>query len=598
MDYLLEKLSNAKVVLWGGADGNEKDALAYLLENGIRPLYCINDNQALKTVTVNENTYSIPVYDLNVLNNEDKSGVIVVITLKYPLCSKIVAQLSQLGIQYCFYSKNITTCDLLQHHLGFYNDKIGFCCGAHNNFHKELPLFPYLDTAEETITHMLQVREDILKGLNNIGNVEIAKSCANCCRLHIIPHHLSDIGYGIEKLSLINISCYPSVCQAKCVYCSVPLRKTNTYEEAKHSIYPKMITQMIEHLQKNNLLDENCRFEFAPAEITITPFKDVLLNATAGYDSTFLTNGFIFDAQIADSLNKNDSELRLSLDSGTRQTFELVKGRDFFDTVVENLKNYRKHGRIELKYNILPGINDSNENITGIINILKELNLEYIRLSFDYELPIRTAFYGIVKFVKELEKNDLSFLFHVYYTSEEIKRVIDNYWNADLQKYYEQKVRNLSKFFNINESYQEYRKYVYLVEIKDLIAHFHKGVRFAFLGNHKSHMGQWVLEAFNKLKIPVQILNDKDLGKSCETLNPKADIFLICDSNGFDGSPLQINLEKEQRVLNIKNYFYSLEPMEFFVERNISPAYLEKSHNQRYSGSLNIIRWLKKFFRD
>ncbi|TCL42826.1 radical SAM protein [Harryflintia acetispora] len=445
MDYFIKELTNKKVVLFGTGN-NGIYALEYLINNDIFPLYFVDDDCVVENVSTLDNKYRFKVNTPQMLNAEDKSKLMVIITDEYPRCMDIASRLLEKGVKYSFYSKDITTCDLLQHHLGFYNDKIGFCCGAHNNFHKTLPLFPYSSTSQETIANILKTRENILKSLNNIGDTKYAKACANCCRLQVIPNHISDIGYGVEQFSLINISCYPSICQAECIYCSVPTRENNNYEAAKHSCYPKMIAEMIQYLKQNNLLDSNCRFEFATAEITVTPFKDILLEATAGFDSTFLTNGFIFDDQIANSLKQNDSELRLSLDCGTRETFKIVKGRDLFEKVLENLRRYRKQGRMELKYNILPGINDSDKNIEGIISILQELNLKYIRLSFDYESPLRASFYGIVRFVNALERNGLSFCFHVYYDAEEIKNIIDKYWNLELQKYYEKKEKDLSVF--------------------------------------------------------------------------------------------------------------------------------------------------------
>lgn len=504
MDYTIEKLMNVKVVLFG-ADGKGKHAFEYLVENGIHPLYFVDDNREIKNIRIidsEQREREFAVYNPEVLFDEEKSNLAVVIAKNYSSYSGIKSRLAEMEVKYYFYSKDIISCDLLQHHLAFYNDKIGFCCGAHNKFHKSIPRFTYLNMAEETIVSMLQTREAILKGLNNIGDKEIAKPCADCCRLHTIRHHISDIGYGVEKFSLINISCYPSICQAECIFCNVPNNKNiNNYKSALSSHYPKTIAEIILYLKKNNLLEDNCRFEFAPAEITITPFKDILFDATKGYCLTILTNGFIFDQQIANSLRENDSEVRLSLDSGTRETFKIVKKRDLFDEVVKNLINYRKHGRMELKYNILPGINDCDKNIDGMVNILKELNLEYVRLSFDYEIPLRSAFFGIVKFINALDKKNLSFCFHVYYTAEEIKHIIDEHWSAELESYYEEKSCDLSNFFKMNNDYNEYRNYVYETEIKDLITFLKEETRFSFLGNQKSSKNRRILSAFQKIDI-------------------------------------------------------------------------------------------------
>ena len=583
MDYMIDNLKNVKVVIFGTGD-KSKYAIEYLLENNIKALYFVDDNNEIKTMQIIDNKqieHKFIVYNPEVLFDEDKANLAVVITTDYSSYPMIKSRLTEMGIKYYFYSKDIITCDLLQHKIGFYNEQIGFCCAADKKNINYLPYFPYLNTVEETIVSFLQTREAIFKGLNNIGDVQIAKFCKDCCRLRTIKNHISDIGYGLEKISIFNISCYPSICQAKCIYCNVPDERVNSYELASQSRYPKMITEIIIYLQKNNLLENNCYFQFAPAEITITPFREALLDATKKYKSSFCTNGFLFDQQIADSLRNNNSFVYISLDCGTRETFKIIKGRDLFDKVEKNLINYRRNGEVILKYNILPGINDGDKDIVGTINILKELNLRFINLSHDYDLPLRTAFYGIVKFAKLLEENNLIFYFHAkQYTTEQTKRIIDEHWNCELEKYCKDKSYNLSIFFNTNNDYEKYRNYVYETEIKDLFSYFIKETRFSIFGNKKCYKNQMILSSFQKFGIiPPQI---KFSEETLNELNCNTDIFIILDSNEISDSIFLENIKQTQRALYIENYFNSLVPAKSYLEKTISIKYLKCYEEQVY----------------
>jgi len=586
MEYMIDKLMNTKVVIFG-AGSKGKYAFEYLTENGIHPHYFVDNNREIRSIRIIDSYKRECEFIVNnpeVLFDEDKSNLAVIITTNYSSHSEIKSRLAERGIKCYFYTKDIVTCDLLRHKIGFYNEKLSFCCAADKKNNSMRPLFPYLNTAEETIISFLQGREAILKGINNIGDIEIAKNCKDCVRLHTIKNHISEIGFGLEKINIFNISCYPSICQANCIYCDIPNNLTSDYKLALQSKYPKMITEIIVYLQKNQLLENDCYFQFAPAEITVTPFKDILLEATKNYKSSFATNGFIFEQKIADSIKLNCSKLNVSLDAGTRKTFFIIKKRDLFDKVVENMKNYRKYGReygwLTFKYNILPGINDNDEDIDGMVKVLKELNLKHLSLSHDYLLPLRTALLGIVKFVNLLDENNFEFNFHVkYFTSEQTKRIITEYYSAELDSKLKEKSINLMNIFNSNNDYNKYRLYVYEVEINELLTCFRKETRFSILCNKNKHKNQMVLAAFQKFGIPPttpmqiskEVLNE---------LDRSTDIFIIIDSNEISGSKFFEHIEQTKRALYIEKYFYSLVPTKFYLEKTISSEYLEDAYHR------------------
>lgn len=65
---------------------------------------------------------------------------------------------------------------------------------------------------------------------------------------------------------------------------------------------------------------------------------------------TFYTNVEIYSDEIAEFLRTGNSTVNISLDSGTPETFSIVKGRNSFDKVLSTIENYAKVGNVELKY--------------------------------------------------------------------------------------------------------------------------------------------------------------------------------------------------------------------------------------------------------
>jgi len=257
------------------------------------------------------------------------------------------------------------------------------------------------------------------------------------------------------------------------------------------------------------------------------------------------------------------------LDSGTKETFKLVKGYDLFDKVLDNLKKYREYNVFVLKYNILPGVNDDDTDIEGIVKILKLLNLASLHLSFEYNMPLRTAFYPIVKFVAKLKENNLSFSFHSYYTPSQIENFIEMYFNSESQNYYFEKNHHLKEVFKkeyVND-YNGYKEYVYRNEIRELFECL-KGHRIALLG--KICKNQRLAAAIQKLGMPIQ-LPDLGLEESYDAVKDSADIFIVPERRLLKGisSYIESKGSDSKRLLDIEKYFCSFETPTLFLRNNL-----------------------------
>jgi pyruvate-formate lyase-activating enzyme len=452
--------------------------------------------------------------------------------------------------------------------LGFYGDKIGFCCNSTSGFYSRRPKLPYFYTAEETTMNFLNHKNAIINELKGLAEVNALNACVNCPRMGK-NFTLGEDKFNDTEIRHIDLACYPSVCQAKCIYCQEYKKSENTLHNTKQSIYPKIVAEIIHFLRNNNRIANSCIVTVAPAEITITPSKDLLLDAISYYKSRFLTNCFLFDQKIADSLKSKESLVNVSLDSGTRETFKLVKGRDMFCEVIENLKRYRSCGNVEVKYIVLPGVNDDINDYVGIAEILKTLNIDSLIISFDYGLPLRTSLFSIAKLVRILTENGKSFIFHAYYSVEQINDFIEKFITPNTQQTLETKYNLLKDTFNAlyKDDYETYKKYIYTLEIKELVECFTPDTRFALLGN--SCANEIIQSSFKELHVPLQ-LNAAPYIEAYKELKDNADIFIIHDKSYFTDTSFLANYTNDERArfLDIERYFFSFEPAKTFVMRN------------------------------
>lgn len=112
------------------------------------------------------------------------------------------------------------------------------------------------------------------------------------------------------------------------------------------------------------------------------------MNLVRGKPAAFYTNCMKYDEAVAKNLHENpNSAINLSIDAGTPETWKRIKGRDNFETVMENLARYRAEsaqaGQITMKYIVLPDINDIYEDYVSLIEIMKALDVKHLTLSRD-----------------------------------------------------------------------------------------------------------------------------------------------------------------------------------------------------------------------
>lgn len=263
---------------------------------------------------------------------------------------------------------------------------ITFCCERI----EDRPALSIGDSVEETLKKFMKLRNDFILesinlGLNGENNVDrnVTKSCMKC------PHYLntSNIENLDNLIHYVNLSMYPAPCQCKCVYCDIHEGDSDKFVKEKHGKYYDKLFELLRYAKNNGFIAPDVTWQVSAAEITIHPYKDEIMDLVSDDRAVFYTNGFIFDEKIAKNLSKNPkSSINLSIDAGTSVTWERVKGVDNFSTVISNLEKYCDEslpGQITLKYIILPGINDNIEDFISVVDIMKKLKCNHLKISRD-----------------------------------------------------------------------------------------------------------------------------------------------------------------------------------------------------------------------
>ena len=294
----------------------------------------------------------------------------------------------------------------------------------------QVPAVSMEGSAEDILNNFINNRNSVIDYLKKEGDKakKIRKDewlgCKKCASFQ-------KNNWNVESaIKYVNLSAYPSPCQCKCVYCYACLNWENT-PKVKQA-YEKMF-DLVELAEKKGLIAADADWQVSSGEITIHPYKERFLKIVENKKVYFYTNAFIYDEDIANILRRNkNAKINISIDAGTPHTWKKIKGVDNYKEVCENLIAYRKAAiaanQIEIKYIILPGINDSKEDGEGLLKLLDLLDASYVIFSRDMlvKYSSRRENYRLLKSAARLFwlclKNNISVV-QYYYSSKERRKI-------------------------------------------------------------------------------------------------------------------------------------------------------------------------------
>lgn len=176
-------------------------------------------------------------------------------------------------------------------------------------------------------------------------------------------------------------------CNSNCIYCSAPRDKYVLENTKVYKVLP-LVKDMIE----NNILKKSGTIDFAGGEPTIYNEFEALLSEFVKNDFEKIiihTNAIKKSNSIIKALKKGCARVLVSIDAGSKEIHRKVKQVNSYDSVWKNLKEYAKQQPdgadfVKAKYIIVPGLNDSEEEITLWLEKCKSINIKSVVLNLDF----------------------------------------------------------------------------------------------------------------------------------------------------------------------------------------------------------------------
>ncbi|GHV28400.1 hypothetical protein FACS1894167_05300 [Synergistales bacterium] len=276
-------------------------------------------------------------------------------------------------------SRKYLSCDFLQSDMIISDTELFWCCVSSYVQATRPKVELFTEDVSKSIGNFQKLKEQTIRDIQDKTRQD-KTPCVGCVKLMEkywpIDNKIKSVAFGFE---------YP--CQLSCCYCG--------HRNAVHKIDAEAIkkqrqfswTKFFETLENNELISSDAIVALASGEITCTPNKDAVLASVTKYSLGILTNAVLYDEQIALLAARIGSHMNVSVDSGIRETYKLVKGLDAFDRVFENIGKYIAKGvRVIVKYIFLPQ-NSDDENVIGFINNCIKAGVKEIEISRDQLNP-------------------------------------------------------------------------------------------------------------------------------------------------------------------------------------------------------------------
>ncbi len=281
------------------------------------------------------------------------------------------------------------SCRLLEHGIYFYLDPgskqlcVGHCCNTDN---LELPdrLYLYDDLKNQTLSwdyifeEKRKLRENAKKGI-------YPTQCNGCFELQ--ERDWDDENY-INHLTAGHIM----KCNSRCVYC--PIGRIPDCHNREQDVDMKPI---IAELSQKNLLRYNGSLRFVGGEPTLMNEFDWLVDLFSEHNVPEIyvpTSAIRLSKSLCKVLEKVESAaIVASVDSGTKETFEKVKGTKFFNVVSKNMQTYLKHARkknfVISKFILFTNYNDTAFEVEKWLENCNKIG--HIEVQFDSEHSVSSS---------------------------------------------------------------------------------------------------------------------------------------------------------------------------------------------------------------
>ncbi len=222
-------------------------------------------------------------------------------------------------------------------------------------------------------------REEHIELMKNGSSI---KACEGCLwiREKDWPERKNEFKY-----ILINIW---TKCNLKCIYCD-----THSNIDVINNTKEYDIIKVLEDMINKKVITPNTKIDIAGGEAALDKnfngMIELLLNSGIK-KINISTNATIYSDVVAKGINKGVISIITSVDSGSEKMFTYIKKVNLWKKTWQNLKKYTSalnpngnENTVKTKFIIMPGVNDSKEEILNFILYSKKINASGVLLNID-----------------------------------------------------------------------------------------------------------------------------------------------------------------------------------------------------------------------
>ena len=296
-------------------------------------------------------------------------------------------------------------CEKLENTLHFLPDGVKYCCSCTKGIGLEIEDFNKFD-----MNDVISKRDYYIQSLKE---GDLPKGCIGCTdyKERTIKSKIASLFklFDKNKISHIIIDHFKQ-CDCNCTYCAQ--KKLFPQTTQNYELLP-----IIKNLyEKNYINSKNLKVEFQGGNVSVLSEFPLLMQEFKNHQAkeyVILSNMIKYLPEL-EELGENDI-LTVSVDAGTKETFQRIKNVDAFDEVIANIRKLRNNSKIQYKYIILQNQNDNIEEVKNFLNIAKEIGGLHIVIDIDYNDTFMTPgvrfdvpkhYYDIMKFIDEYCKEN------------------------------------------------------------------------------------------------------------------------------------------------------------------------------------------------
>jgi MoaA/NifB/PqqE/SkfB family radical SAM enzyme len=291
--------------------------------------------------------------------------------------------------------KEYYSCEQIEAGLNMQSDFLTFCCSSHAKAGN--PYIAQFNGGKLPADIILRERQKLIQ--KNQSQTP-HPSCRNC------PFLIKKVWAQKEyMLRSITINTF-TVCNLRCDYCYTLKSEYKHYKQNSYALLP-IFTDAIQ----NKYLAHDTTIFWGGGEPTILKdFEELGLFLLQHNVYQFVnTNGIIYSEFIEAALREKRVNIQISVDSGTRESYRKIKGKDVFEQVWNNIQRYSIAGTVFVKY-ILKENNSDDREVKEFIHQCQIRGVKHIivapeSVEFSKEIISDKTLQSVVTMVIEARKS-------------------------------------------------------------------------------------------------------------------------------------------------------------------------------------------------